>query len=144
MFGRPELVLALAQGLVVLAVVFGAYLWSLSSGQPDDVVRSFTFVTLVSGNAALILVNRSRHVSVWETVVRRRNPALLFFLSLGLVVITVIMVVPWLREALGLGELSLGEWLLAVGLGLLAVVWFEVLKWIRRREPGARDLRLLR
>lgn len=144
MFGRPELVLALAQGLVVLAVVFGAYLWSLSSGQPDDVVRSFTFVTLVSGNAALILVNRSRHVSVWETVVRRRNPALLFFLSLGLVVITVIMVVPWLREALGLGELSLGEWLLAVGLGLLAVVWFEVLKWIRRREPGASVPRHLR
>lgn len=144
MFGRSEMLLALAQGLVVLAVVFGAYLWSLSSGQPDDVVRSFTFVTLVSGNAALILVNRSRHVSVWETVVRRRNPALLFFLSLGLVVITVIMVVPWLRDALGLGELSLAEWLLAVGLGLLAVVWFEVLKWVRRREPAARDLRHLR
>lgn len=132
MFGRAELLLALAQGLVVLAVVFGAYLWSMGSGKPDDVVRSFTFVTLVSGNAALILVNRSRHVSVWETVVRRRNPALLLFLSLGLAVITVLMVVPWLREALKLGELTPGEWLLAVALGLLAVVWFEVLKWIRR------------
>jgi Ca2+-transporting ATPase len=144
MFGRPELLLAIAQGLVVLAVVLGAYLWSLSAGYADDVVRSFTFVTLVSGNAALILVNRSRHVPVWETIVRRRNPTLLLFLSLGLGVITVLMVVPWFRDALGLGELTLGQWFLAVGLGLLAVVWFEVLKWIRRREPGASVPRHLR
>lgn len=144
LFGRAELLLALAQGLVVLAVVLGAYLWSLSAGYADDVVRSFTFVTLVSGNAALILVNRSRHVSVWETIVRRRNPTLLLFLTLGLAVITLLMVVPWFRDALGLGELSLGQWLLAVGLGLLAVVWFEVLKWIRRREPGPSVPRHLR
>jgi hypothetical protein len=54
------------------------------------------------------------------------------------------MVVPWFRDALGLGELTLGQWFLAVGLGLLAVVWFEVLKWIRRREPGTSVPRQLR
>ena len=39
------------------------YLWAVLGDRPDDVVRSLTFATLVVGNLALILVNRSWRLS---------------------------------------------------------------------------------
>ena len=54
--------------------MFGVYLWSVLDDRPDDVVRSITFATLLVGNLALILVNRSWRLSIWQSLRERGTP----------------------------------------------------------------------
>ena len=71
------------------------YLWSIMSGRPDDVVRALTFATLVVGNLALILVNRSWRLSIVETFRERRNPALVWVVALALGALAMLLTVPF-------------------------------------------------
>jgi len=101
----------------------------------DDVVRSLTFATLVIGNIALILVNRSWRLSVWQTFRERRNPALTWILLGAAVLLVTILTVPGLRHAFSFGPLPPTGWLVAAAAGLLGVAWFEIYKAIGTSRP---------
>ena len=94
----------------------------------DDRVRSVTFATLVIGNLALILVNRSWRLPVWRTFRERRNRALKWILAGAGVLLVAILTAPGLRHAFNFGPLPPLGWLVAVGAGLLGVAWFEIYK----------------
>jgi Ca2+-transporting ATPase len=130
-FGRRVLAIAALQGLSVLAAVLGVYLWGVLADRPDDVVRSVTFATLLVANLSLILVNRSWRLPIWATFRHRRNAALPWILGGAAVVLTLLLTVPWLRTAFGLGPVSPGEAALSVGAGFAGVLWFEVYKAYR-------------
>lgn len=134
MFGARVLTIAVLQGLSVLAATVGVYLWSVLGGYADGVVRSLTFATLVIGNMALILVNRSWRLSVWRTFRHRRNPALRWILLGAGALLVTVLTVPGLRHAFSFGPLPLTGWLIAVAAGLLGVAWFEFYKVFARRS----------
>lgn len=144
MFGWREFAVALAQGVVLLAMVLAVYLGSMTSGMADASVRSMTFVTLVTGNVALILANRSRHVSAFRGLLTRRNPALLAIIALASGLLVLLIGVPAVREALDLGALTALQWALAVAAGLASIAWFEAYRWLRGREPRRGRMRHLR
>ena len=144
MFGLPEFVVAIAQGLVLLGMVLAVYAGSIAAGLEDETVRSMTFVTLVSGNVALILANRSRHVSAVRALFTRRNPALLVVVGVAAGMLVLLIAVPPVRDALALGALSPGQWAISVAAGLSSVAWFEAYRWVRRREPDRATARPLR
>ncbi|MEQ4518097.1 cation-translocating P-type ATPase [Pseudarthrobacter sp. B907] len=131
-FGPRVLAIAACQGLSVLAAVVGVYLWNLGAGQPDDVIRSVAFATLVIGNLALILVNRSWRLPVWRTFRERRNRTLKWVVGGAALLLVVLLSVPGLRGAFDLGPLAPGDWLLAVAAGAAGVAWFEIYKTVRR------------
>jgi Ca2+-transporting ATPase len=133
MFGRRLLTIALLQGLSVLAAVLVVYWWTIVDGRADDVVRSVTFATLVFGNLALILVNRSWRLSIWQSFQERRNPTLKWILTLAVTLLVVLLSVPALRDAFDFGPMSPWEWLVALVAGFVGVVWFEVYKALARR-----------
>jgi len=83
MFGRQVLSIAFFQGASVLLAVFVVYLWSILDGHDDGVVRSLTFATLVVGNLALILVNRSWHLSIVQSFKERKNTTLYWILGVA-------------------------------------------------------------
>jgi Ca2+-transporting ATPase len=128
MFDRRVLTIAAFQGLSVLAAVLGVYLWAVLSGRADDVVRSVTFVALVVGNLALILVNRSWRLSIWRSFRERRNPTLKWILTSAGALLVVLLTVPWLRDAFNFGPIRPVDWLVAVVAGFIGVVWFEAYK----------------
>jgi Ca2+-transporting ATPase len=132
-FAGRVLLLAALQGLSALAAVLGLYLWAVLTGRPDDEVRSITFATLVIGNLALILVNRSWRLPIWSTFRQRRNRALPWILLGALALLAALLSVPWLRTAFGLGPISIGEAAVALVAGLAGVAWFEVYKVVGRR-----------
>lgn len=133
MFGRRVLTIAALQGFTVFAAVLGVYLWSVLTGRPHDVTRSITFATLVLGNLALILVNRSWRLPIWRTFRERRNPTLKWILSAAVVLLVVMLNVPALRHAFDLGALSLTDWSIAALAGFIGVMWFEVYKAVAHR-----------
>jgi Ca2+-transporting ATPase len=133
MFNPKTLTIAALQGLFVLAAVLGVYLWSVSTNRLDEDVRSITFATLVVGNLALILVNRSWHLPIWRSLRKRRNPTLKWILGGAGILLVAVLTIPGLRAAFNFGGLTLTDWLVAVAAGLAGVAWFEVYKTVARR-----------
>jgi len=133
MFDRRVLTIAALQGFSVLLAVLAVYLWAVLGGRPDDVVRSVTFATLVIGNIALILVNRSWRLPIWRTFRERRNRSLNWILAGAGALLVLVLLVPGLRDAFKLGPIGLGDWAVAIIAGFIGVAWFEVFKTVRAR-----------
>ncbi len=131
LFGGATLWLALLQGLGVLVAVMGAFAWA-SPRIPEPEARAFAFATLVIGNLALILSNRSSTRSLWETL-RTPNRLLWAVVGLALALLLAALYLPWAVGVLRFAPLPVHELAAACGLGLASVVWFEGIKWVRRR-----------
>jgi Ca2+-transporting ATPase len=128
LFGKRTLTIAALQGFSVLLAVLAVYLWCIAGDRPDDVVRSATFATLVFSNLALILVNRSWRLSIWQSLRQRRNPALKWILSVATALLIVVLSVVPIRRAFDFGPIRPLDWLVALVAGFLGVAWFEVYK----------------
>ena len=139
MFGRRVLTIAFLQGLSMLAAVLAVYLWAVLAARPDDVVRSVTFAALVLGNLALILVNRSWRLPVWQTFTQRRNPTLRWILPVAVVLLVVLVSVPALRRVFDFGPLAAVDWIVALAASVVGVTWFELYKL--RRGARTHDAR---
>ncbi|MDE2277061.1 MAG: cation-translocating P-type ATPase, partial [Burkholderiales bacterium] len=135
LFGGAALWLALLQGLGVLAAVMGAFAWA-SPRIPEAEARAFAFATLVTGNLALILSNRSATQPLWATL-RTPNGTLWVVIGLALALLVAALYIPWAVGVLRFAPLSGHEFAAAVALGWLSVAWFEGIKWLRRRGAGA-------
>jgi Ca2+-transporting ATPase len=138
LFGGATLGLALVQGLGVLAVVLAAFAWA-SPRIPEPEARAFAFATLVVGNLSLILSNRSSTRSLWATL-RTPNRTLWAVLCLAFALLLAVLYVPWAVGVLRFAPLSAHEFAAASALGMLSVLWFEGIKWLRRnarRSPVA-------
>ena len=128
MFGKRVLTIAALQGFSVFLATLAVYLWGVLGGQADDVVRSVTFATLVVGNVALILVNRSWRLPIWRTFRERQNSALKWILVGAAVILVAMLTVPALRHAFSFGPMTLLQWCAAVAAASAGVAWFEIYK----------------
>jgi Ca2+-transporting ATPase len=128
---------AVIQGLVVLSFTLATYIWALSTTRSDDAVRSITFATLMIGNISLILVNRSRTLSAFSTIRRRKNRTIKWILLAAISILVLVFNVAWLQEAFNLTALAPREWLIAIAAGIGSVIWFEVYKVLRHRSKVA-------
>ena len=128
MFGLRVLTISLLQGLSMLAAVFAVYLWAIVTDRPDDVVRSLTFATLVIGNLALILVNRSWRLSMVRTLFERRNPTLVWIVGITGVGLTLLLTVPALQRVFHFGPITWLDAGVVLAAGVLGVLWFELYK----------------
>jgi len=133
MFGRRVLGLAVAQGLSMLVAVAAVYVWAVLGGHPDEAVRSVTFAALVLGNVALILVNRSWRLSIWQSFRERTNTALKWILVLAAALLVLLLSVPALRFAFHFGPMGLVDWIVALSAASAGVAWFEAYKVLTRR-----------
>jgi Ca2+-transporting ATPase len=131
LFGGATLWLALLQGLGVLAVVMGAFAWA-APRLPEGEARAFAVATLVVGNLALILSNRSATKPIWATL-RTPNKTLWVVVGLAVALLASALYVPWAVGVLRFAPLPAHELAAACGLGLLSVFWFEGIKWTRRK-----------
>jgi Ca2+-transporting ATPase len=137
MFGRRVLTIAALQGVSSLAAVFGIYLWSIITHRPDDVVRALTFATLVVSNLALILVNRSWRLSMLRALVERKNRTVGWILGFASLFLVLLLTVPALRELFRFGAIRAGDALVVLVAGNVAVLWFEIYKFIVSRRSRA-------
>ena len=140
MFGRRVLTIAFLQGASVLAAVFAVYLWSVVANRPDDVVRSLTFATLVIGNLALILVNRSWRLSIWQSLRERKNRTLYWILGGAVALLVLLLSVPASRVVFHFGPISWSDALIALAAGFVGVAWFEVYKVVYAAKVQKRVL----
>jgi Ca2+-transporting ATPase len=130
LFAGATLWLALLQGLGVLAAVLAAFAWA-NPRLPEPEARAFAFATLVVGNLALILSNRSATRSLWTTM-HIPNKTLWAVVGLAFALLLSALYIPWAVSVLRFAPLPAHELAAACGLGLVSVLWFEGIKWARR------------
>jgi Ca2+-transporting ATPase len=87
----------------------------------------------VAGNLTLIFSNRSRAESLLAAL-RVPNRTLWIVTALALVFLGLALYVSWAASLFRFGDLPLGYLGAALGLGLLSVLWFEVIKLARRQR----------
>jgi P-type Ca2+ transporter type 2C len=138
MFGRRVLTIAALQGLSLLAAIVAVYVWAVDTTPDGSSVRSVTFVALVLGNLALILVNRSWRLPVWRTFAERSNPTIGWILLLAVGVLVLLLTVPALRHLFGFGPITPADALVATAAAVLGVAWFEVYKVVLARRSVPR------
>ena len=131
LFGGVTLALALLQGAGVLLLVLLAYAGAMRSLSEAE-ARTFAFTVLVLGNLMLIFSNRSRRQPLWAAL-RVPNRSLWIVALLTLALLGLTLYLPWLTRLFYFAPLSAPELLTALFIGLLSVVWFELL---RRARPG--------
>ena len=107
LFGGATLWLALLQGLGVLVVVLAAFAWA-DHRLPEPEARAFAFATLVVGNLALILSNRSATRSLWASLCTP-NKTLWVVVSLAFALLLSALYIPWAVSVLRFAPLPPNE-----------------------------------
>jgi P-type Ca2+ transporter type 2C len=115
-----------------LAACIGIYLYA-RTGLGDDVARTLTFTALVASFIAIIITNRSWTLSL-VAILRTPNTAL-WWVVLGAVgVMALILALPMARGLFHFAHPPALAQVLSVVVGVLSVVWFEIIKHLRRRH----------
>ena len=102
--------MAILEGVAILVAVALLYAVVLADGMPEREARAMAFAAVVIGNVGLILVNRSRHATLAETL-RRPNPALWWVVAGALLGLGFALYVPPMREIFRLAPLSAPQFL---------------------------------
>jgi Ca2+-transporting ATPase len=128
-----ELSLSLWQGLAITAGTLTTYQMAVTGNLGEEMTRTLVFTCLVSANICLTLVNRSFFFSIIDTFAYR-NQLLGGIILLTLLLTVSLMAVPAFRSFFGFewpGWMAMGK---ATGIGMASVLWFEVVKWRKRRR----------
>jgi len=95
------------------------------------------FVTLVTSNILLTLVNRSFYYSIIDTLnYRNRLLPLVIIVTIGIV--GLIFVYSPLRQFFGFERLQASEFFYCIGTGFLSVIWIELYKFFKRVSEARR------
>ena len=133
--GRRTLWMSLLQGASVLLlslIVFGS---ALHFHQDEAAARTLSFATLISANLMLIFTNRSWSRTILKTL-RVPNPSLWWVSGGAILCLSLALFLPVVRGLFRLTTVPLHELLVSLGLGAVAVAWFEAVKVLSGKGQG--------
>jgi Ca2+-transporting ATPase len=134
LFGKPELVQSIVQGVTMLACLFGYYLLLYSRGLGAEVARFAGFTALVTSHLGLAL--RTVRSPGSET----RYPAVVWFIiAMTLLVLAAATWIPAFRTILHFERMSVGVWVSSLVIGAVVGVWLApgLAGWSRRLHPSS-------
>ncbi|HEY9000727.1 MAG TPA: cation-translocating P-type ATPase [Mucilaginibacter sp.] len=131
-FNWKELATSVIQGLFITLGTLTVYQLSVAKGYTEITTRSMVFLTLITANIFLTLVNRSFHYSVITTL-KSRNYMVPVIILITIVITTGLFLIKSLATFFGLGTLNPLQLFISAGVGFTSVIWYEVVKWNKRR-----------
>lgn len=138
---RSLLLQTISQGLAVLAVVLGVYYYlahgmALNAGVLDPqgkLARTFSLAVLIFAAIALVIENLSLRDSLITGLKDHSNRARFFVNGLALAALLLVIYLPPLHGLFYTVPLSAMGLATAAGIGFGSVLWWEAVKWRRRR-----------
>ena len=136
LFGKKPLLLSIAQGFTALSLVLATWFLSGNAGLSVEVQRTLTFITLIISNLTIILSTRS-----WDSGIigafSLKNRAVSWVVGGAAVFLTLVVCLPFLQDLFRFSSPPLVWVGIALGMGLLSVSWFEVLKLVTRMKGSS-------
>lgn len=130
LFGRRLVWLSLLQGASVLVLVAAVFAVAWYRGQGEKDARALAYATLIVGNLALILVNRSWSQTAMA-MLRRRNAALWWVVGGALAFLSLAVYFPPARNVFRFNVLHAVDLVVALVAGVAGILWFEGIKLTR-------------
>ena len=131
-FNWKELSTSIIQGIVITLGTLFIYRYAVQQNYNQSLTRTMVFVTLISANVLLTLVNRSFYYSALTTLkYKNKLVALITVITIG--VTGLLLYIKPLTEFFEFEHLNLTQILLSACVGFLSVIWYEVVKWNKRR-----------
>lgn len=135
LFDWQTVTISLLQGVSVLAVLVMVYLIALHRGQGEADARALTFTTLIIANLGLIFTNRSWSKGLIREILHTPNAALWWVTGGAFVFLGLVLYLPFLQNLFKFSFLHPIDILLCVAAGTASILWFEIYKARKRRNP---------
>jgi Ca2+-transporting ATPase len=133
-FKWKELSTSIIQGLIITAGTLFGYQYAVQQGYNEAVTRTITFTVLITANIFLTLINRSFYYSLLTTLKYKNNRVWYIIVSTVSLVGLMLYVQP-LTKFFQFEMLPIHDLLIAVGIGFVSVIWYEIIKAIKRCKP---------
>ncbi len=131
-FNRKELSLSIIQGLVITTGTLLIYQYCAGHNYSEAATRAMVFTVLIVANIFLTLVNRSFYYSILTTM-KYRNAMVPLIILITTVLLGLLLFLRPLTLFFGFERLSMYQLALAAGVGFVSVIWFEIVKLVKRR-----------
>lgn len=124
---------SLLQGVVIFAAAFGTYYLMLNR-MPDcpEIARSMGLVIVMIANVTLVQVNSSEHEFVYQSFRKLVKDKVMWMASIGTIVMLLLILYTPLHTFLKLSALSALRLFVAIGIGVISVIWYELVKMVKR------------
>jgi Ca2+-transporting ATPase len=135
-FNWKELSISIIQGLVITAGTLFIYQLSVMNDYNEALTRTMTFTVLITANIFITLINRSFYYSIFTTLKYKNNMVFLIIL----ITITIVGLILFIKPLIFFFEfetLSITQLLTCVSIGLISVIWFEIVKLIKRTRTNS-------
>jgi Ca2+-transporting ATPase len=134
-FNWRELMTSIIQGLAITAGTLFIYQYAVGQGSNENVTRTMIFLTLISANVLLTLVNRSFFYSVITTS-RYKNNLVLIIIFITAVLMGLLLFVKPLSNIFKFESLNAVQMLISIAIGFISVIWYEAVKFIKRKRAS--------
>ncbi|MCF8448472.1 MAG: cation-translocating P-type ATPase [Taibaiella sp.] len=134
-FSWKELTTSVVQGLIITCGTLSVYQYAVHQDYDLPVTRTMVFTTLIAANIFLTLINRSFHYSILTTL-RYKNSLVPIIIASTVVITAMLLYIKPFATFFGFAKLSSGMLLISILFGSASVLWFEVVKWYKRRSEG--------
>lgn len=132
-FNFKELTTSIIQGLVIALGTLLVYQYAVAQTWDEATTRAMVFATLITANIFLTLVNRSFFYSIFTTLQYKNN---LIFGVIGTTILLNAAILFWepLANFFDFEVLTLPQLGVCILVGMLSVLWYELVKLNKRRK----------
>jgi Ca2+-transporting ATPase len=134
-FNWKELLTSIVQGLAITVGTLICYQYAVQRGANEETTRTMVFVTLITANIFLTLVNRSFYYSIFTTAGYKNN-LVLMIISVTITITALLLYIDPLTRFFKFSRPDPYSLLISLLFGFVSVIWFELYKAIKRsRQP---------
>ena len=130
-FSWKELTTSLIQGLAITAGTLYIYQYAVERSLDLNTTRTMVFSTLVFANIFLTLINRSFYYSIITTIGYKNN-LVLGMISITLLLLLSLIYIRPLAIFFDFSVISIQQLSICLAIGSLSVLWYELVKLIKR------------
>jgi Ca2+-transporting ATPase len=130
-FNWKELSLSIIQGLTITIGTLFIYQYSVNLRYNEELTRTMVFSVLVIANIFLTLINRSFYYSIITTL-KYKNNMVLYIILITIAIVGLILYIKPLTTFFEFETLNLNQLLICLLVGFISVIWFEMIKMIKR------------
>ncbi|MDO6472546.1 cation-translocating P-type ATPase [Maribacter sp. 1_MG-2023] len=134
-FNYKELFTSVLQGLAITIGALVIYQYTVVVGFSENTTRTMVFMVLIVANIFLTLVNRSFYYSIFTTL-KYKNNLVPLIIGLTIILTLAMLYVPALTRFFEFEKLSMSQLGTTIIVGAVSVLWFELVKWIKRAKKN--------
>lgn len=124
---------SILQGVVIFLFSFSSYYILLMKDMPVEVARSMGYGILILANVFLLFENASDQEHIFYTIKKLKNEKAVWIVTSITVLQLILMLYSPAGRLLKLAGLSVNQFIVMTFLSIVAVLWYEIVKFIKRK-----------